>query len=361
MNNRRQLQLLQDSNQILEKIAICCLELARFSISIFDDGFKSARGDSEVAIGSALSGAFSAVAIGYLNLKSSEGAAISLSTLNKFGNLEKEARDLDDALHHRISILREHAEKSNASSLINLEDIIAEASIETKYSDDEIQKIARILQSKIWDRRSEFLKEVNDPHQLHVLEPARVFTNAGYEFIKADDLGYVSEYNTSFKVAGELDRKNKRVSISERFSLPVQKFTAAHELGHAILHRHQVQFRDRPLQGEHDNQNRGRAEYEADRFAVYFLMPEKLVKAAMLEGFGVSEFRLNDESAFKLGFTDLAKAYQQLNTKRDLSRVLAATTQFAQKPRKSLAELFGVSKLTMAIRLEELELVELSN
>jgi len=43
---------------------------------------------------------------------------------------------------------------------------------------------------------------------------------------------------------------------------------------------------------------------------------------------------------------------------RGLSRLLAATTIYAGKPFTPLSKIFGVSNETMAIRLEELGLIE---
>ena len=63
------------------------------------------------------------------------------------------------------------------------------------------------------------------------------------------------------------------VAVSNKFSKEVQNFTAAHELGHAILHEQAILHRDIPVDSIGKRVVRDRVEIEADTFATYFLMP----------------------------------------------------------------------------------------
>ena len=161
------------------------------------------------------------------------------------------------------------------------------------------------------------------------------------------------------EVAGTIGASERTVEISRRFEAPFRKFTAAHELGHAILHDVQGFHRDRALDGSEPAMPRNRTEWEADVFATYFLMPEKQVRAVFEQVFKAPVFVLNEETAFALTAGDLEALRATLSEVRDFSKLLARTTQYDGVQFYSLAEQFGVSVETMAIRLEELSLVNL--
>ena len=88
-------------------------------------------------------------------------------------------------------------------------------------------------------------------------------------------------------------------------------------------------------------------------------MPEKLVRARFEQAFKTPVFVLNEETVFALNAGDLEALRATVSEVRDLSRLLARATQYDGVQFYSLAEQFGVSAETMAIRLEELKLVNL--
>ena len=88
-------------------------------------------------------------------------------------------------------------------------------------------------------------------------------------------------------------------------------------------------------------------------------MPEKQVRTVFDQAFKAPVFVLNEETAFALTAGDLKALRATLSEVRDLSRLLARTTRYDGVQFYSLAEQFGVSAETMAIRLEELRLVNL--
>ena len=134
-------------------------------------------------------------------------------------------------------------------------------------------------------------------------------------------------------------------------------FTAAHELGHVVLHPPMKQHRDRPVDGEGDYVRRSQIEEEADRFAVCFSMPRKKVSSEFMMRFLTDQFELNDATAFALYRTSLFDVRSQWWSLRAGARELARATQFDGRPFASLSERFGVSIEAMAIRLEELDLL----
>ena len=158
-------------------------------------------------------------------------------------------------------------------------------------------------------------------------------------------------------VAGNIDGSERTVQISLQFDSPVRRFTAAHELGHALLHDARGLHRDRALDGGVLHRPRDRTEREADDFATYFLMPERLVRSAFEHAFKAREFILNEDTAFALNAGGLESLRATCPEVRDLSRLLAGTTHYDGVHFYSLAEQFGASVEAMAIRLEELNLI----
>ena len=98
-------------------------------------------------------------------------------------------------------------------------------------------------------------------------------------------------------------------------------------------------------------------EIEADKFATFFLMPERLVKAIFKKFFLTECFVLNEETSHALGLGDLMQLQKKVQTLRQLSKIIASAEKYNGVHFKSLASQFHVSNEAMAIRLEELELL----
>ena len=160
--------------------------------------------------------------------------------------------------------------------------------------------------------------------------------------------------------AGFIDKSKKYVGVSSQFPLPVRNFTTAHELGHALLHDIDSRHRDRALDGGSVPDTRDRIEVEADKFAAFFLMPEKLVRSEFRKRFLTEQFHISDETAFAL-ISDSQDALRRKcsNDKQRLARLLAGTGNYDGKNFESMSEYFKVSISAMSIRLEELNLIQL--
>lgn len=219
-------------------------------------------------------------------------------------------------------------------------------------SNDEIEKVVIKLQRILW---KQFKGSLDNPIKL--LDPSITFKAIGYDYHVENTLGQFSSQGKSFEVAGIINNALYQVQISRQFPYEVQKFTSAHELGHAILHEHEARglHRDRPLDGSENNTKRDSIEYQADKFAVYFLMPSKLLIKIFREHFLTECFVLNDDTIFALGSTTAAKI-ENYKSIRDLSRLLAKIEIYNGVNFNSLSRQFGVSVEAMAIRLEELKL-----
>jgi len=178
----------------------------------------------------------------------------------------------------------------------------------------------------------------------------------GYRVGLEESLGQYSRGRELFEVAGIIDESEKHVMISRRFSRHIMNFTTAHELGHAVLHQETGLHRDRAQDGGAYQSPRDETETEADMFAAYFLMPEKLVKEAFNDMFLTSNFVIDELTAHSLGHNDILALEKKCRTLRDLTTLLAGAEQYNGRFFNSLAKQFGVSTAAMAIRIEELNL-----
>jgi len=227
-----------------------------------------------------------------------------------------------------------------------------------KVSYSKVKQAARNLQLIIWKRRHELWPNGAPSDPVKLLDPEIAAKCIGFELEHPDYLGEFHQYGANKQIAGIIDRDAKRISISRRLPNVTRRFTSAHEIGHALLHQETVMHRDRPIEGPAQTQGpRDAIETEADKFATYFLMPEKLVRARFKQIFNVNTFALSYETAFALEPTNPEDLMNRCKTTRDLARVLAKAEHYNGRNIHSLAAQFGVSFETMAIRLEELRLI----
>lgn len=219
-----------------------------------------------------------------------------------------------------------------------------------------IEKLASDLHARLWRERESLFGGIPPSDPIELLDPALALHLVGYDFTIDEGLGKYRGNGGYVEVAGLIDRPSKTVRVSRRFPTNVRTFTAAHELGHAVLHAAGGGIhRDRPLDGT--KFSRDPTELEADTFATFFLMPGRLVRTRFAGLFGTDFFELNDHTAFALSGASVEEIRSECPTLRHLSRMLASAERFNGRHFVSLADQFRVSNEAMAIRLEELELV----
>ncbi len=226
-----------------------------------------------------------------------------------------------------------------------------------RYSGIEIERTARNIQNVIWKHRKSFWPNGVPANPIDMLDPILALNSIGYHADFADTLGEFHSDGKLVEVAGTIDNHLKKVRISRRFADNISRFTAAHELGHALLHNAVGLHRDKPLDGA--KITREPTEFEADKFATYFLMPRNLVHSTFKRFFLTDKFLLNEETAFALDLSDYETIKNKYKNLRQLSRMLASTEYYNGLRFISLASQFKVSTEAMAIRLEELELVSI--
>lgn len=225
------------------------------------------------------------------------------------------------------------------------------------YSDAQIETAARALHVELWRNRDNIHPQANVSNPLDLLDPALAVRCLGLSYEIHESLGQFADKGGRFEVAGIVDRPANRISISRQFPPDVQNFTAAHELGHAILHDSTMLHRDRPVDRPGGASNRDRREIEANKFAAAFLLPEKQVRMRFEQSFRTDKLVLDDDTAFFLASQSQDKFRASMKHMRDFSRFIAEAAFYAGQPITPLTKQFNVSVETMAIRIEELNLI----
>ncbi len=242
------------------------------------------------------------------------------------------------------------------SNHIGAEELREGAPPDSRFSDQQIERIVVRLQRRLWANRHALLNTTADPDPLDLLDPTIAIEQLGYRVDLEESLGQFSEGVETFEVAGILNRDDGEVRLSRQFKPEYRKFTAAHELAHLVLHSGTGLHRDRPVDRLDDSSRRSYTERQADVFATYFLMPRKQVVAAFKRIFLMAPFVVNQDTLSALSLAD-RELIDRAKSQRDRSMVLAECEFFNGEYLVSLARLFGVSQTAAAIRLEELDLV----
>lgn len=223
------------------------------------------------------------------------------------------------------------------------------------YSNTEIEQKAQETHRLVWKNRERIWGAAIPVNPIDMLDPSFALELLGFDFGLEETLGFYLEKGQKIEVAGLIDKSTKQVRISRQFPQSIRMFTAAHELGHAVLHRGNGLHRDRPLDGV--RRSRDAREFSADKFASYYLMPQKLVRDRFVSLFGTDNFILDEATVFALVQKGLPEFLHKHKNLRDLTRLLAGAEYYNGRRFVSLAKQFRVSEEAMAIRLEELELI----
>jgi len=222
----------------------------------------------------------------------------------------------------------------------------------------EIENVVRNLHRHLWTSRELILGKNAPVEPTDMLDPALVFNLLGYKFDGAASLGQYRTGSGMAEIAGYIDPVNKYVGISNQYRASTQSFTAAHELGHAVLHGNTVAMhRDRPLHHGAPFEGRDHKELEADKFATYFLMPKKLVTKEFTDRFFDVPFEITDDTAFLLTNKSKGEFKNNCQKRRDLAKLLAECGRYGRYTFVPLANQFNVSTEAMAIRIEQLDLL----
>tara|TARA_R110000787_G_scaffold277351_1_gene386626 strand:+ start:832 stop:1524 length:693 start_codon:yes stop_codon:yes gene_type:complete len=224
---------------------------------------------------------------------------------------------------------------------------------------DEIEATVTTLQHELWENQDMFLPN-GCQDEVDLLNPRFAAAILGVKYEEVDHIpatfGFQGEY---FKTAGLIDRQLNKIVVASDAKLPERRFTAAHELGHWVLHTDTVMHRDRPI-GKllSGNSTRAPKEREADYWGACFLMPRKLVKKRLKLNFGVDQpLRFDDNVANWLAPQDPGSLLYCGEESLNREFALATVERFNSQQFYSLSDQFRVSPTAMALRLKELKLI----
>lgn len=349
---------LKKATEILVKIAELCFEVGKLAVKVFDYGFQAARGDSTAGLNNAFAGLSSCISIINLNLQKNSFDIWFENIWKQKSILEVKCKELEvlknqcqNILEKEIKELYEIESKFSRFKSGNLS--------ESLKSDHEIEKLVIDLQNTLWLNKEKIWKKESKNLEIatDILMPQDVLINLlNYSVLQKDSLGNIYDENKEIEVAGLIDMSKKEVQISRNFPIETMRFTLAHELGHAILHKGILLHRDRAIDGSKLNKNL--QENQADKFAAFFLMPQKIVKQVFQEIFEMPVFKINENTILQLGEKNIEDFKRKCVDIHGLARKLVEIKRYGRKSINPIKDIFGVSTETMAIRLEELGLVE---
>jgi IrrE N-terminal-like domain len=219
-------------------------------------------------------------------------------------------------------------------------------------SRSQIEHEARMLLAEM-EQHADLIWPNTQPDRLYMCDPEAACRLLGLECLREPHLGSYGDTGT----AGMLDRKRGVILLSTKQRFEGLRFTAAHEVGHYLLHPGEVMFRDRSL-SDHGGPGRLPTEREADWFAASFLAPPKLVQKAFRARFQGHEPLTNTgATCFMLSASNASYLESLPANSLEFALAVARAERFGGYSFKSLTSLFGVSPTTMALRLMELGLV----
>jgi len=176
--------------------------------------------------------------------------------------------------------------------------------------------------------------------------------------IELNEPEVIEQEKAEFEIAGLLERNISRITIAQKFPPECKRFTTAHEIGHWILHPDVIRHRDRPLGGhERLNEARPLEEQEVDVFAAELVMPRKQLRRYFSLALG-NPLSCNDPRLELLQMHRPTVSLSELSSqRRRRSMLVAEARSLGPQFFLPLHERFGVSRIAMAIQLEELGLV----
>lgn len=360
-NQLRREALEQMKVAIAIPLDICNLsiELCEIANYVFDNAFKSARGDSHVAFSgavAALAGSLSIIRLNLLQFGSDDFRYCEEIRL-KLQDLDRDFTNYNSLATSKISVLQKEFDLK-APFYLELNDLLDKLKSNKRPSDLEIEQGISDFQNLVWKHKNSIWK--NPPKEpIEILDPQLIFKDVlCYDYIIREEFAVPDDEGNVVEIAGLINQANRLVVISNKFSKPTQRFTGGHELTHALFHDQQLQHRDLPLNNSGPYHLRSFDEKVADKGATYFLMPKKDVIKQFVLRFETSDFYINEETSFNLIRGNVAELRKECKNLREFSKKISSVETYNGRRFESLAQRFNVSIQAMAIRLEQLKLLQ---
>lgn len=219
----------------------------------------------------------------------------------------------------------------------------------------DIEAIVLKQQSDSWKKAGE---PENTTDLLNLFNPSNIIADLDYDYQEYENLGENRFHKDRYETAGLVDHDRKIVAVSLRFKPYEQKFTAAHEIGHIWLHPDlEGLHRDRVIGSEKQKNSFDPIEWQANKVATFLLMPKFLILKEVRRRFG-KNLPLHFDERISFILNPNPPPSLMSSQKGSLERETAMATYNEGGRIISLVELFGVSVEAMAIRLQELGVVD---
>lgn len=234
----------------------------------------------------------------------------------------------------------------------------------------QIRESAKDFLQKVWDNRVEIWKGEAVPTTRAAMFPlpvGKIITR--HLKLKLAQPDFIPPEGDESRVVtlGLMDRKKNEIAIAKGFPVPQRRFTAAHEVGHWLMHkgfvyhRSDILRRDRPISGPNWSAKLQPEEHEANLFAAEVLMPASQLAIEVSSRFGEPIDRRHHHEGL---WYWLSKSPGELDpftianlTTYQLAFRAAEATAYDDRHFVPLTDRFGVSASAMAIQLSDCSLV----
>ena len=357
---RNEMEQMKVVIEIPMRIADHAISLCNMANFVFDNGFVDARGDSHVAFSGAVAALAGSLAIIRLNLLAfgTDDYKYCEQVIEKLQDLDLTYTNYNELATSKIAVLqREYDVK--LPFYLELHDLLDDLKANKFPSDIQIESGISNFYKLIWKHRN-LIWPVNPPTDYRdLLNPELIFNDVlGYDFVTREGFGGLDELGNTKEIAGLIHQTNHLVVISNKFSVSVQRFTAAHELAHALFHENETMHRDLPADYSQTDNRKPFTEKVADKGATFLLMPSNYVLREFTARFGPPPFIINEFSVFNLNQGNVTDFRRRIKNSKDLARELVSCTSYGHEHFDSLKSFFNVSIQAIAIRLEELNLIK---
>jgi formiminotetrahydrofolate cyclodeaminase len=182
------------------EIAGICMEIADAAAKVFDVGLHYVRGDSGVALSTAVSSILSCVFVVNLNLKDFDRTHWSNQRRSECDELQRSVATKFQAALGSLRDLRAEAMAATQPAQ-DFEPFIGFGTrAKPGYSNEEIEDRARRLGLHMWQRKAQIWAGFSEPSDpIKVLDPEKALGLLGYSYELASDLGTIkhgSAYST---------------------------------------------------------------------------------------------------------------------------------------------------------------------
>ncbi len=225
-----------------------------------------------------------------------------------------------------------------------------------------LRRQADRLRNEFWSRTElELGRPLANSEKLPVRPEAIATSILRLRYEEPEEIGVLDKgSHLRIELAGLLSRSERKISVAQKFSSEIRRFTGAHEIAHYLIHPDVLNMRESPMtDGMIRYQQKSRREKEADLFAAELLVPSEIVFELFgrLFGDGVDGSQISDDLAYCLSNGKLPASTISRLQPLESAKLIAAQPSLVTTQSRSLTEIFGVSATVVGIQLLDLRLV----